>query len=104
MGTFIGPHKAPGNGYFGCFLAFAASLRLLNVTFDDAPRLYLAARTGPNGNASAASKRYLLLLMGWGLVLLLASLHVAFDELSNESHYVRHSPRTALAQPLHSPS
>jgi len=45
--------------------------------------------SGPNGQSSVASKWYLLSLMGWSLVLMLAAFHVVFGELSTAHEYVR---------------
>jgi len=90
VGTFQGPHLVAGNGFFGNWLALAGTIRLINATFGNAPADLFARYSGPNGQASATSKRCVTSLMVCALVLLLASMHVVFGELSfHSSHYVR---------------
>ena len=79
--TFMGPHNLAGNGYFACLVALAASLRLVNAAFYNAPAEYLRTRSGQNGGASAASKKYGTYLFASALVLLLSAMQVVFEAI-----------------------
>jgi len=74
--TYLGPFKVTSNGYFSCWAAFGASIRLFNATLNGAPADLLSRKSGHNGGAGEKSKAAVASMIGWSVVLLIASLHV----------------------------